>query len=238
MAKYDAGVHIAIPNYRGVLVQRLAGWLFTLDCPPGEKLALDMNAQQPVDACRNALVKRFLQGSNIEWLLMVDDDIVPWPTLLDMRHLGLPIVSALTYIRKGGLPISCAARKRKGNWVEMGGIFENQDKPVEVVGVGTGALMIHRSVLEKINPPWFKFTYKDNGTKAQGEDFYFSKKARKAGYKLFVDTTCACGHVHLADIREEGALLQAALDSESMQDFEERMGFPSPVKREKAKVPE
>ena len=236
MPKYTPGVHIAIPNYRGVVVQRLAGWLFTQECAPGETLALDMHAQQPVDACRNTLVQHFLMGGNIEWMVMIDDDIVPWPTLLEMRHLGLPIVSALTYTRKNGIPIACAATARRGNWTQMGGISENQDKPVEVVGVGTGALMIHRSVFEKIKPPWFRFTYKDNGASAQGEDFYFSQKAKKAGYKLYVDTTKACGHVHLADVREMGAQLQLAIDSKSTDEFQDKLGFQQPMPGKKPKA--
>jgi len=236
MPKYDPGVHIAIPNYRGVVVQRLAGWLFTQECKPGETLALDMYGSQPVDACRNTLVQHFLQGSNLEWMIMIDDDIVPWPALLGMKDLGLPIVSGLTYTRKNGIPIACAAMRRKGNWTEMGGISENQDKPVEVVGVGAGALMIHRSVFEKIKPPWFKFTYKDNGTAAQGEDFYFSQKARKAGYKLYVDTKCPCGHVHLADIREAGAQLQMAIDSKTTDEFQDRLGFPQPPRKGKGRT--
>jgi len=117
----------------------------------------------------------------------------------------------------------------------MGGILENQDALVEAVGVGTGALLVHRSVFETLRPPWFKFTYRDNGTKAQGEDFYFSKKARKAGFRLWVDTTRPCGHVHLADIREECAQLQLALDSKTTEEFEDRMGFPKPVRLGKGK---
>ena len=233
MPKYEPGIQISIPNYRSVLVQGLAGWLFALDCPPGEKLALDMHAQQPVDACRNTLVKRFLTTSNIEWLFMIDDDIVPWPTILNMRDHGKMIISGLTYVKKNGLAISCAATKRRKNWVQMGGIFENQDELVEVVGVGTGALMVHRSVFEKIKPPWFRFTYRDNGTSAQGEDFYFSQKAQKAGYKLYVDTKCPCGHVHLSDVREESALLQLAADSPTIDEFTKRLGLSSPPAKAK-----
>jgi len=236
MLKYDPGVYIAIPNYRGTVVQGLAGWLFSVEGSTGEKIMLDMHSQQPVDACRNKLVTRFLKKSNLEWMLFIDDDIVPWPTLLNMRELGLPVVSALTYTKKGGVPIACAAISRHENMVRFGGIGENQDKPVEVVGVGGGALMIHRSVLETIKPPWFRFTYKDNGQTAQGEDIYFSQKAIKAGFKLHVDTTCPCGHVHLADIREEAARIAVALTSGNPQEFHEKMGFPVSAKQLKEKA--
>ena len=89
MPKYDPGVYIAIPNYRGVLVQGLAGWLFSVEGSTGEKIMLDMHSQQPVDACRNKLVTRFLKKSNLEWMLFIDDDIVPWPLCSDAHRARL-----------------------------------------------------------------------------------------------------------------------------------------------------
>lgn len=230
VSKPQKGVYIAIPNYRGTVVTALAGWLFSLSPSPDETFYLDAVAMQPVDSCRNEIVHRFLSDSKLEWLFMIDDDIVPWPTILDMRLKGHLVISGLTYITKSGVPIVCGISERRGNNVLFGGFKEAQGDPIEVVGVGAGALMIHRSVLEKMRPPWFRFTYKYDGRRAQGEDLYFSKKARKAGHTLWLDTTCPCGHVHASDIRLNAAMLSVALDSETPEEFSKFFGLLDPNK--------
>lgn len=224
-------VQIAIPNYRQTVISTLAGWLFSVVPPEGWSYLLDFVYKQPVDACRNAIVKRFLEDNPAEWLFMIDDDIAPWPTVLEMVEHKKKIISALCYIHKAGVPVSTCVLKRKKDWVKFGGAGEGSNEPLEVQGVGTGALLIHRSVLEKIKPPWFRFTYKTDGTVLQGEDFYFSQKAKKAGYSLWLDSSRPCGHIHPIDIREEAALIQVALSCEDAQEFEEQVGLWTPKTR-------
>jgi len=230
VSKPEKGVYIAIPNYRETVTMALAGWLFSLSPPAGESFFLDPIVMQPVDAARNALVSRFLGDSNLEWMFMIDDDIVPWPAILDLRNRGHLIISGLTYITKKGVPIATAITKRYKNQMRIGGIIEGPRPPVEVVGVGTGALMIHRSVLEKIKPPWFRFTYKYDGRRLQGEDLYFSKKARKEGFTLWLDPSFPCGHIHRMDIRQQAQMLGVAIDSSDMEEFADSCGLLDPSK--------
>lgn len=69
-------------------------------------------------------------------------------------------------------------------------------------GVGTGALMIHRSVLEQMRPPWF--IYKGD----EGEDLLFCQRVREElGLPVYVDMSTMCGHLTLetktqADFRQ------------------------------------
>ena len=230
MSKPEKGVYIAIPNYRQTVVTTLAGWLFSLSPPPDETFFLDAVVMQPVDACRNKIVHQFLQQSKLEWLLMIDDDIVPWPKLLDMRFKGKLIISGLTYIIKHGMPVVCGVTEHWKDMARFGGIKEGPNDPVEVEAVGAGALMIHRSVLEKIKPPWFRFTYKWDGERKRGEDFYFSDKAVKAGYSLWLDPASPCGHIHMLDIREQAVLVSAALDASSVKEFTDKLGLIDPRK--------
>ena len=225
MSKPKKGVYIAIPNYRQTVVTSLAGWLFSLSPPPEETFYLDAVVMQPVDSCRNEIVHRFLSESKLEWLFMVDDDIVPWPTILDMRFKGHLIISGITYICKKGVPLVCGVTDRWRDKVRFGGIKEGPRDPIEVIGVGAGALMIHRSVLEKLRPPWFRFTYKYDGRRAQGEDLYFSKKAKKGGYTLWIDPASPCGHIHQMDIRQNAELLSAALECSSVAEFSKKHGL-------------
>ncbi len=65
-----------------------------------------------------------------------------------------------------------------------------KDDLIECDGVGCGCLLIHRSVFEKIKPPYFVM----NQGKYGGEDFYFCRKAKRAGFKIYADPGVLCGH--------------------------------------------
>ncbi len=57
-------------------------------------------------------------------------------------------------------------------------------------GLGTGALMVHRSVLEALEPPWFEFLG------LQGEDLRFCKRVKdELGIQPYVDMAVICGHL-------------------------------------------
>lgn len=63
------------------------------------------------------------------------------------------------------------------------------DPLVECDAVATGCMLIHRSVLEKMKPPWFEYTVGGNS-----EDLIFCYNARKAGFPVYCDLSTVCGH--------------------------------------------
>ena len=63
----------------------------------------------------------------------------------------------------------------------------------EAKSVGTGVMLIRTEVFTKIPEPWFKFVYVDG--KRVGEDVNFCKKAREAGYEIWVDPTIPVKHL-------------------------------------------
>lgn len=65
---------------------------------------------------------------------------------------------------------------------------DDEGAVVEVDAAGTGCMLIHRSVLEKVPRPWF--SYREGGT----EDMYFCRKAQKAGFKVHGDMSVICSH--------------------------------------------
>lgn len=60
---------------------------------------------------------------------------------------------------------------------------------VECDAVATGCMLIHRSVLEKMKPPWFEYI-----TGGNSEDLIFCYNAKKAGFKVYADLSTVCGH--------------------------------------------
>jgi len=53
-------------------------------------------------------------------------------------------------------------------------------------------MLIKTPVLEKIGAPWFEFSYEPERV---GEDVNFCRKARKAGYNIWVDPTIQVRHL-------------------------------------------
>ena len=55
-------------------------------------------------------------------------------------------------------------------------------------------ILIKIEVLQKMSFPYFE-TYYDKTGKHFGVDFDFCMKAKKAGFKIFVDPDCAISHI-------------------------------------------
>lgn len=66
---------------------------------------------------------------------------------------------------------------------------------VTVIGVATGFLLINLDVFRTISHPWFFWEVTTDGETVTGEDFWFCKKAREAGYKVWADFTLPIKHL-------------------------------------------
>ena len=147
----------------------------------------------PFDHARNEIAKRAIVNGS-DWLLFIDDDvIVPPDAYLQMTAWNKPIVSGLYYKRQGKI-VPTAYRESATGPAPIPKVAA----PDLVDFVGGGCLLIHRSVLEKVKYPWFKWTINDESLKPHdrlGEDFNFCRKARQAGYEILLDTTVRCRHI-------------------------------------------
>jgi len=178
-------------------------------------LKVNFSYLQPVDANRNKMVKNFLEDEENEWLLMIDDDVVPPGDILEMIDLGEKVVSATVTIKKDGVPHPVIVKQRddgKYRRITMQEYSEEiTDKGlVEVDGVGAGCLLIHRSVLEEMSPPWFKFLYNEDGTLKLGEDFYFGQRLRELGQPMYVSSDFVCSHYRKTDLTEFAQIVAEA----------------------------
>lgn len=179
------------------------------ECLPdldGGKVKISFSYMQPVDANRNKMVKEFLEDPDAEWLYMNDSDVVPPEDVLKMAEHGKKVVSATVCIKKKRVPQPVILKDEGGSYRQTSvGEYQDEirgDGLLEVDGVGTGCLMVHRSVLEEMEPPWFRFEYNAWGGLELGEDFYFSRRVKQNGHSIYVDTDKVCKHYRTVDLTE------------------------------------
>lgn len=172
-----------------------------------------------VDVARNALTKWFLlEELKPEFLLFIDNDATWHPKAITrlMSH-NLPMVCGCMYTRD--LPPSptwgqfvgptkdkkliyrygesarrVVRRMRSLNFTQPEGnaicLEQTPDDLWEIDGCGMHFTMIRRDVIEALQEPYF---LDENGSGA-GEDFYFSRKVKAAGYPIYVDESIHTGH--------------------------------------------
>lgn len=177
---------------------------------------------------RNMLADRFME-SNYEWALWWDDDVVPpignaaWsktnlqsmPTSYPDKFLninpirrlqthGKTIIGGLYFGRKRPWTPIC---ERKTDTVSA---FKNVPRAeIRPVGwVGTGFLLVHRSVFEDMRERFKGLAPKSGAVnpyekvwdffkpdRDQAEDVSFCKRAAECGHQPYVDLSVVCAHV-------------------------------------------
>lgn len=178
-------------------------------------LKVSFSYLQPIDANRNKMVKSFLENEDNEWLLMIDNDVVPPGDILKMVDHDKKIVSATVTVKKEGPPQPVIVRERDDGKLRSISLEEFNDEVtdeglIEVDGVGTGCLLVHRSIFEEMQPPWFKFMYNEDGTLKLGEDFYFARKLLEKGEDVYVSAEYVCSHFRKTDLTEYAQLVAEA----------------------------
>ena len=168
----------------------------------------------PIDVARNLLVDQFLR-TDADYLWFVDQDAAFLTGTLDrLLSRNLPIVGALEMMR---LPECCFPMARAdaapgGNeagqhrvqapevYRFIGQHYEYTSNSPQMLGeppkdsllltrfTGCHCLLIERSVVERMEAPWFQ------GYNPGGEDQYFCEKAAEMGVATYVDMSVLVGH--------------------------------------------
>lgn len=170
------------------------------------------------DAARNAMVEEFLEsGADCLWFL--DSDIAPPRHVLDLVALhwgkwqaaGAPYPVFMT--PPGYEYPQIVFTVYKGTSEEGMHPTRIPSEGCEFVdGIATGCLFVKREVFEKLETPYFAFSYDEKTRQIkEGEDISFCKKLNALGIQFFVDYSMLCGHrkeVDLLDVNNY-ALFQA-----------------------------
>ncbi len=164
-----------------------------------------------ISTARNKIADDFLTRPT-PWLLMVDTDMVFAGDALDRLIAAAdpvrrPVVGGLCYSPLpggGGDAPTMYELVDKGagriGFARPGTVPD--DQVVRVSATGTGFLLIHRSVLERVRDasgdvaaPWFRETAVGEPLSLMGEDLTFCLRCAAAGIPVHVHTGVQVGHM-------------------------------------------
>jgi len=158
---------------------------------------LHVVAGEPVTRARNHCVRGLL-ASATEWMLFLDDDVIPQRPDTAQRLLRLQADLA-----SGVVPFWDADRRRMIVAVARDGTGWLTPWPrgrFALVHAGTACLLVHRRVFEALGFPWFQWyeardPRRDGQITELGEDVLFSARAREAGFRIMCDASVRCDHL-------------------------------------------
>lgn len=163
---------------------RLAGYYSAREVPKGAKLWLFTSQGTLIANQRQELVLEAL-SAGCSHILFLDTDM-RFPKELIERLIAhdKPIVACNYATRR--MPIKTVAFKTSSDW---DCVYTTPDSTglEPVVAVGMGAMLIKREVFEKLEMPWFIIGYHPQTHEFSGEDIFFCRQARKAGYDILID---------------------------------------------------
>lgn len=145
----------------------------------------------------NQREKLIEEAKNIgaDYVLWLDSDMMfPSTTALRLLAHNKDIVGG-NYLRRSK-PLKTVAYTDLSNW-DSWVPLEAKEELVKVEGVGMGCLLMKTNVFEKLNKPYFKFTFKEDSQDWYGEDFNLQSDLREKGYEIYIDTLLSVNIKHL-----------------------------------------
>jgi len=143
----------------------------------------------PIHGMRNSITLRALELDCTHVIFLDADMVYPIDTITKLLKHDKEIVGALTFRRRPDFEPLCF----DGEPFKMTQIDPIPEELFEVTATGTGCLMIKTDVFENMDYPWFEFDTHDGHL--VGEDINFCYKARKKGFKIYVDPTVRTEHL-------------------------------------------
>lgn len=176
MNERDGWIHPALAAFMLEWASRVPGWVRIV------------RNYRPHHNARNEAVRLFLQDGS-DWLFMIDNDTCPPPGTFDLLNQidGRDVV-AIPYpfyrIKEGQFSVADCVFKldpASGKTLEPAGKITEPGFH-EIAACGTGAVLIHRRVLEGLKPPHFRPT---ENPVDPSEDVDFCFRAREAGFRIW-----------------------------------------------------
>lgn len=182
------------------------------ECPFKFKVHIEPG-KRGIDYARNEIVRKFMEETDDDWLLMVDaDEVMPQNFWQLCAVRDVDIISALTPVWVGNMDPEVMLRVNNYGLDKEGRCYnlpipdDSVTDPYRVPVVGTGCIAIRRRVFAPkpfglgLNP--FYFTREENQKIRAGEDINFSVNANKAGFVLAVHPKVWFDHMKELPLRQ------------------------------------
>jgi GT2 family glycosyltransferase len=189
---------IAIPTSRDIEIQCAAS---IIGMEREGRIGVFCPQSYSIDASRNLIVEHALE-IGYDYIMWVDSDmILPKNTLTTLMSHDKDIVSGV-YRHKLLFGKNVVAKRfipdKKDTYEDLTIEEVKEPKLIEIDGVGFGCVLTKVDIFRNIKKPWFRYS------PAMGEDIYFCRKAQKAGYKIWLDTSIKADHIGTVrfDIKE------------------------------------
>lgn len=176
--------------------------------------------KRPADYARNCIVKTFIEDTDFDWLVMVDDDQVIPDNFWQLCAVSdADVVAAPTPVWVGNMDPETMLRVNNYGVDAQGRCFnlvappEEAKQPYRVPIVGTGCIAIRRRVFAP--PPKgvglhpFYFTSEEDRRTRGGEDINFSVECNRAGFVLAVHPGVWFDHLKEIPLRQIEQYYQA-----------------------------
>jgi GT2 family glycosyltransferase len=159
---------------------------------------------------RNRVVKTFLDSTDSDWLLLIDSDeqlsVAAFDQLINTaHHLERPVVAGLVFaaFKDEGIypkPVPAIFQDTPEGFLPL--FKYDRNAVFEIDACGTGCILIHRSVLEKMRetadphqgPNWCWFWDGPLNGEWISEDLLFSRRVRQLGFPIYVNTAAILPH--------------------------------------------
>ena len=132
-----------------------------------------------------------------DYILFMDYDVIP-------RHNTLEkLIAADKDIISGVYPLAqrceikwCLSKDEPFSAMEIGDLPDNMFKASTICN---GIMLVKTEVFDNLQWPYWRSQFVKGGV-SMGHDIYFCKKAREAGYDLWVDPKIKCSHIKSVDL--------------------------------------
>lgn len=165
---------------------------------------------KPTSSNRNEVALFVRSEPQVDYLLMVDDDVVPPVRVLDYVDEDKDVVVFPCHIWRANEnadhPVMLAIsllEDASTRWVDK------RQRLVEISRGGTGAMLIARRVLEHpgMAAP-FADGFDEAGVRNNGHDLMFCDRAREAGFRIWAAMDCVSSHYKTVDLAQVSQLLR------------------------------
>jgi hypothetical protein len=193
---------IALPNTSETYPSKFVDSFCAITKP--KHLYIRPSSQGPIDTVRNDLVLLALMNECTHIWMADTDQVYPQDVLMRMLEHDKDIIAAKVHRRRPPYdPI--LYRGTLDNFTNVPDEEWSKGGLIEVDATGFGSVLIKMTVFESIERPWFVFDL-HNHQEPVGEDIGFYVKARKEGFRVWVDCSIKIGHLATMVITEESYL--------------------------------